>query len=258
MEGEIDVQTLPFRLFPDSPFSTLGHALSARARYRPTLKPGIVSSRCGTSTPLKMPFIAFLGCDGSGKSAVIHAVTKQLEAAGHRVIPGHWCPKPFTDRGADSATAEDPHGKKTRGAASSILKLGWLWLNWWAAWIQYLRRGSRSGFVLFDRYHGDLLVDPARYRYGGPMWLARLASQVMPQPDLVIFLDAEPDVLLSRKQEVGRSALEDSRRGYLEFCHGNSRCRIIDASQPLEAVIVQAMNSAANLAQRSNRTLPPQ
>lgn len=188
-----------------------------------------------------MPFIAFLGCDGSGKSAVIQGVAAELRADGHQVMIGHWRPKPFASpTGSAPSAADDPHGQAPRGFASSILKLGWLWLNWWAAWFLHLRRESRSGVVLFDRYHGDLLVDPKRYRYGGPMWLARLVSRLMPQPDLVIFLDAPPDVLLSRKQEVGRSALESARRDYLDFCDDNSRCRIIDASQSLETVISQA------------------
>ena len=62
--------------------------------------------------------------------------------------------------------------------------------------------------MLFDRYHGDLLVDPRRYRYGGPMSLARLIVRFMPQPDLVFFLDATPEILLARKQEVSHAALE--------------------------------------------------
>ena len=192
-----------------------------------------------------MPFIAFLGCDGSGKSAVIQGVAQRLESTGQRVTLGHWRPRPFAASGANlSAAADDPHGQAPRGLAGSLLKLGWLWLNWWVAWLRYLRRDSRRGFVLFDRYHGDLLVDPRRYRYGGPSWLARLASRWMPQPDLVIFLDAEPEVLLSRKQEVGRDSLEIARRDYLKFCDRSARCRIIDASQPLETVISQAADTA--------------
>jgi thymidylate kinase len=95
--------------------------------------------------------------------------------------------------------------------------------------------------VIFDRYHADLLVDPKRYRYGGPMCLARLASRLMPQPDLVIFLDAEPEVLLARKQEVSQKALEKSREKYLELCKMHQRFRIIDASQPLEKVVLDVL-----------------
>jgi thymidylate kinase len=54
---------------------------------------------------------------------------------------------------------------------------------------------------------------------------------------VVIFLDAEPEVLLARKQEVSREALEKSRERYLHLCRLNSRCEIVDASLPLEEVV---------------------
>ena len=185
-----------------------------------------------------MPFIAFLGCDGSGKSAVIDGLKSLLEAEGHQVTLGHWRPKAFgTASSTASQAADDPHGQSPRGFAASVLKLGWLWLNWWAAWFRHLRTNSRSGFVLFDRYHGDLLVDPIRYRYDGPMWLAKLASRLMPQPDIVFFLDAPPDVLLARKQEVPIETLVRSREAYLSLAETNDKVRVIDASLPFEQVI---------------------
>ncbi len=190
-----------------------------------------------------MSFYAFLGCDGSGKSAVIEQVAAKLRDAGTEVTCGHWRPVAFSAEKPDSAiqTADDPHGQVPRGTGSSILKLGWLWLNWWIGWFGSLRAESARGTVLFDRYHGDLLVDPRRYRYGGPMVLARLASRLMPQPNKVFFLDAEPDVLLSRKQEVGRKALEKSRASYLDLVQTGPIFQIIDASQPLEDVVREVM-----------------
>ncbi len=197
-------------------------------------------------------FLSFLGCDGSGKSAVIAGLTDHLRARGVTVTHGHWRPMAFAAEAPDSAraTADDPHGQRPRGAITSILKLGWLWLNWWGGWWKFLRVASRDGVVLFDRYHADLLVDPRRYRYGGPMWLAQIASNLMPQPDLVIFLDADPDVLLSRKQEVPREALERSRERYLALCAAHPRFNIIDASQPLDQVIDDVSQLVASLHQR--------
>lgn len=186
-----------------------------------------------------MSFLAFLGCDGSGKSTVLQHVADRLRSEGYTVTCEHWRPKAFTTGKSDSAlaSAEDPHGQIPRGALSSLLKLGWLWLNWWLGWCKDLRNARREGFVLFDRFHGDLLVDPRRYRYGGPMWAAKLACRWMPQPDRVVFLDAEPDVLLSRKQEVSLEALEHSRARYLALCKSNDSYRVIDASQPLNIVV---------------------
>lgn len=62
----------------------------------------------------------------------------------------------------------------------------------------------------------------------------------MPQPDIVFFLDAAPDVLLSRKQEVSREALIAARTKYLQLCDSNSRFVILDASRPLEDVVAEA------------------
>ncbi len=188
-------------------------------------------------------FISFLGCDGSGKSAVIAGVAELLRAREVAVSQGHWRPLAL-DSGGEAAADDDPHGKAPRRMLSSILKLGWLWLNWWLGWWKFLSKASRNGVVLFDRYHADLPVDPRRYRYGGPMALARLASSLMPQPDLVIFLDAEPDVLLGRKQEVSKEALADARKRYLDLCAGHPRFHVVDASQPLRNVIEDVLTKS--------------
>jgi thymidylate kinase len=189
-----------------------------------------------------MSFIAFLGCDGSGKSAVIEGITLHFETIGRAVALGHWRPKAFSHETATLAVSvDDPHGKSPRGLINSVLKLGWLWLNWRAAWFGAMGRSAREGMVIFDRYHADLLVDPRRYRYGAPMWLARLATRVMPQPDRVFFLDAAPEVLLSRKQEVSHEALEANRRAYLNLASQNPRLKVIDASRPVDLVIADVL-----------------
>ena len=189
-----------------------------------------------------MSFIAFLGCDGSGKSAVIEGITRHFKAMDQTVSRGHWRPKAFSrEMPTLTVPVDDPHGKSPRGVASSVLKLGWLWLNWRLAWLGTMGRNARNDMVIFDRYHADLLVDPRRYRYGGPMWLARLATRLMPQPDRVYFLDATPEVLLSRKQEVGIEALAASRAAYLALAQTNPRITVIDASQSLERVIADVV-----------------
>jgi thymidylate kinase len=85
-------------------------------------------------------------------------------------------------------------------------------------------------------------VDPIRYRYGGPRKLAEWASNLMPQPEIVFFLDADPEVLLSRKQEVSHEALTKSRESYLQLTKSHKRFCVIDASQSLNQVVEDVVN----------------
>jgi thymidylate kinase len=95
----------------------------------------------------------------------------------------------------------------------------------------------RSTLVVFDRYYHDLLVDPRRYRYGGPMWLARLIGKLIPQPDLWILLDAPAEVLHSRKKEVSYEETVRQRKEYLKLMSVVKNGVVIHAEQPLEAVV---------------------
>ncbi len=186
-----------------------------------------------------MLFFAFLGCDGSGKSAVIRGLKERLANDDLTVVTGHWRPRAFSREATAEGlvVADNPHGEVPRACLSSILKLGWLAANWWFGWIRLKNKLGKSGVLLFDRYHADLLVDSRRYRYGGPMVLAKWATRLMPQPDIVFFLDADPQVLLSRKQEVGKEALKVAREKYLALCKTHPRFTTVDASQSLDQVI---------------------
>ena len=181
---------------------------------------------------------------------MILGCAERLEAAGVGVTRGHWRPRVFGG-GGTAGGADDPHGQAPRGALSSILKLGWLWFHWWAGWWKFPCLTCKDRVMLFDRYHADLLVDPLRYRYGGPLWLARLASRWMPQPDLVIFLDAPPEVLLARKQEVSSEALAHARAKYRDLVRSHPRFQTIDASRPLEQVLDEVVA-------RIESRIPPQ
>jgi thymidylate kinase len=82
-----------------------------------------------------------------------------------------------------------------------------------------------------------VIIDPKRLRYGGPPWIPVFLSKYIPSPDLIIYLDAPPAVLLSRKQEGAASEIERQRQAYLELTHDLQSAYIIDASKPLPEVI---------------------
>jgi len=128
----------------------------------------------------------------------------------------------------------DPHGKPQRSVILSLAKILFWLLEEWHAKVFHERNNT---LLICDRYYHDLLVDPIRYRYGGPLSVARLIGKLMPQPALWILLDAPAHVLQGRKQEVAPEETERQRNAYLAFVGEERKHKIVDASQPLEVVI---------------------
>ena len=110
---------------------------------------------------------------------------------------------------------------------------------------------ARSGVVVFDRYFHDVLADPKRYQFGGPLNLVRFMRRLVPKPDLVLILDAPLDVILSRKREVPPEDVLTQKRIYLEMANSFSHTAIIDSGVRIAQVTAQAEQAVVEyLAQR--------
>lgn len=184
--------------------------------------------------------IVFLGPDGSGKSSVIECYMREMAQAFRRIEYRHL--KPGALKGSGSAPVVDPHGKPARGQFGSVAKILHFWWSYLSGSLLWLYpRYIKSTLLVFDRYYHDLLADPTRYRYGGPMWLARLFGKLLPQPDLVFILDAPAEVLQSRKQEVPFEESVRQRTAYRRLKGEYARAYIIDASEPLDNVVASVL-----------------
>ena len=185
-------------------------------------------------------FVAVLGPDGAGKSTVIEGLRKEMAGAFRRTARFHLMPG-LLRRPGNSGPVTDPHGKPPRSWLLSLLKLAYYWLDYTLGyWLRVRPLLVRSTLVLFDRYYDDLLIDPRRYRYGGPMWLARLAGRLIPRPNLFIFLDLPAELLHTRKPEIALEEVRKLRNQYLAFARSLPNAAVVDASRPLEEVITEA------------------
>ncbi|WP_397547485.1 thymidylate kinase-like protein [Rhodothermus marinus] len=183
--------------------------------------------------------VAFLGMDGSGKSTVIRRVAATLAPAFRRTRLLHL--RPGSGVRASAPTISRPHAQAPRHPLVSSLKLLYWALGYGWGWIrQVWPLKVASTLVLFDRYYDDLLIDPRRYRFAGPWWLARWLQRVIPRPDLYILLDVPAEVACRRKGELEPGTAQRLREDYREMAARLPRCYVVDAARPLDEVVAAA------------------
>jgi thymidylate kinase len=158
--------------------------------------------------------LAIMGPDGVGKSTVIEGLSQEFVIPLRRQTLFHWRPELLARRKGKGPVTE-PHGQTPRGPLTSMAYLSVFFADCWAGYLFVIwARLVKSDFVQFDRYFHDVLVDPLRYRYGGPTWYAAFLCRLLPEPDLVILLDANEDLILARKTELPRAEIQRQRVAY--------------------------------------------
>jgi thymidylate kinase len=188
--------------------------------------------------------IVILGPDGAGKSSVIRGLLGKLAQEGCVVKTRHLKPCfVIPQRGEPSAIVTDPHGRPPRSALLSLAKIFvWLLEEWCVTCLQ----DRNETLLIYDRYYHDLLIDPKRYRYGGPLWAAKMVGKLIPQPRLWVLLDAPAQVLQTRKHEVPLEETARQRQAYLAFVRDKKHYIIIDALQSLDKVIADTEHAIIN------------
>jgi thymidylate kinase len=204
-------------------------------------------------TPRALGTISILGPDGAGKSSLLEPLRTRLAHTTKPITVRHLKPDIFFRAHRQShGIVTDPHGKPPRSLFISVLKLV-LWA--FEIWIDRLFSArSGSDLELWDRYYHDVLVDPKRYRYRGPMWLVRTIGWFVPSPDLLIVLDAPTEVLQARKREVAAEETERQRQVYRALAGQLKRAVVIDADRPVDQVVSDA--AVAIIARMAEKTWP--
>jgi thymidylate kinase len=211
--------------------------------------------------------IALLGVDGAGKSTVMAQIGQDLSPAFrgtklyHRrplVSARGWRERLRPGKKDEDKHIVDAHAQPYRDLATSLAKLGFWWVDYvlLGYMVDIFPRLVHSSLVLFDRYYDDLLVYPKRYRYGGPLWLARFVGRLIPRPHLVFLLDAPPEVIQVRKQEVPFEETARQREAYLEVVKSLPNGHVVDASKPLSDVVTEVEDIILDyMAKRTARKL---
>ena len=198
-------------------------------------------------------FCVMLGPDGVGKSTTIDHLQRELQALFGPCIKQRWRPGIIRKVKPDS-TNRMPHAKVLRGRLTSAVALLGFALDFCIGYEVWARPAmARSETILFDRYFHDILIDPKRYRYAGPMWLPRLLARLIPPHDaLFIILDADDEVILSRKQELPASELRRQRMAYASFSARARNSIVVRTERPVDEIVAEIVERILDiLASRS-------
>jgi hypothetical protein len=109
---------------------------------------------------------------------------------------------------------------------------------------------------LFVNYYHDLLFDPKRYNYRGPMWFARLIGRLTPSPDLWILLDPAAERMQSMNHEVLPAQKLSQLEACCSFVKTRNRYVVLDAGKPAASVTEEAYSAVIDmLARRADKLI---
>ena len=172
--------------------------------------------------------ITFSGVDGAGKSTIIEKVKYELEkkfrkrvvVIRHRpsILPilSAWT-KGKAKAEQDAATRLPRQGEN-KNSISSLLRflyyysdyiLGQFYINF-----KYKYRGI---IVLYDRYYYDFIIDGRRSNIATNEKLVKFGYNFVFTPNLNFFLYADPEVILSRKQELSAETITELTDKYKQL-----------------------------------------
>lgn len=139
----------------------------------------------------------------------------------------------------------NPHSAAPASMPSSFLRITYYWIDYLLGyWLKIRRHLIRGQTIVFDRYFYDFIADPQRSRLSLPVWVPRLYLALTPKPDLVFFLDAKPDQIYARKQELQPSEIERQLGVYRSLVDQDAgRLVRLDAEKPPEIIALDALKA---------------
>ncbi len=207
--------------------------------------------------------VVFTGVDGSGKTTQAKRLRDALCERGidaryeHLTGPNlsitrrikNQVGEAFLDREDQAQLSDDRSVSEMSDPGSNKFKpigLFFLYRGTWQSWVNIVTKRD-ADVIILDRYlYDDLVRVHWKYRYDAD-WLAKL-NYLVPNPDLVFWLDAQPDIAWKRESN-GRTTPKQhaqKRACVDEICRlvlsDNTTVPIDTSEQSIEAIFSQVLS----------------
>lgn len=188
----------------------------------------LVMSRCTETSASWGKIITFSGVDGAGKTTLLLELKQRLiEQHDCKVIvlrhrPGllpilsAWR---YGKKGAEARSmAQLPRQGNNQHKLGSIIRFMYYFLDYLIGqwWVQ-LRYCSQGYIVIYDRYYFDFMADARRSNLQLSHFWPRQLYRLLRAPQLNLFLYADAEVILKRKQELAFSTIEELTSSYKQL-----------------------------------------
>lgn len=191
---------------------------------------------------------AVIAPDGTGKTTFLDALLDELnfyyvnDENDSRFHVYHFRPEILPNLGQVGEKAgvmkqdtdfTNPHRSKPANPLSSLLRITYYTLDYMIGWQKCVRNDVHyDRYTIFDRYSYDFIVDPRRTKLNLPEGVRKFFVKLTPQPKIVFCLDASPDVIYKRKQELSLEEITRQISEYRKLASTNTaRFRVINAEQ---------------------------
>jgi len=181
-------------------------------------------------SPMNVETICFLGSDAGVIKNTIDKLMPLLYYAAKIVSEHQYSLEPrFTGEPTKAIETPNSAPQTQHGSIVSMaFAAHWLldeWLN------QFIRKKNDT-LRIFHCYWPGLLINPERFRFGGPMWFAALIGKLAPEPDLWILLAPDPNESDLQKHLSTQSPRQ--LEAYRAFVETRKRHIVLDANLPID------------------------
>lgn len=157
----------------------------------------------------KGKFVVLVGPDGVGKTSLSHVISNYLKDIFRDIKYFHFIPNKIISLDVKEILSADKLKFTNRKQSSffsyvRILRNMMRFIFYYHRIIFFL---YKQNLVIGDRYFFNYFLDPSSVKYFGAEWFVRLIYRIIPKPDYIFFVIADPETVQSRKQELSNNQI---------------------------------------------------